>query len=169
MGEAAVIQTAEILDMFALPKATNATRLVAGARAEHASATLSILPLEARRGPDLVDWIKARQRLGQIAKLQPGWNGTKGMPPDAHTVFFAAQQLAGLEGLGIPAPTINPSADGAIYAEWHMMGLDIEIIFEAPYRMIVLIEDARHEVPPFEGEDTDLKIALDALRVLCTR
>ncbi len=162
-------QTAEILDMSALPIATNPIRRVAGAPAEHASATLSILPLEARRGPDLVDWIKARQRLGQIAKLQRGWNGTNGAPPDPHTVFFAAQELAGLERLGIPAPTINPSADGAIYAEWHMMGLDIEIIFEAPYKVIVLIEDARQEVPSFEGENVDLRNALDALRVLCTR
>lgn len=162
-------QTAEILDMSALPKSTNPAKLAVGARAEHASATLSILPLEAKRGPDLVDWIKARQRLGQIAKLQRGWNGTKGVPPDAHTVFFAAQQLAGLEGLGVPAPTINPSADGAVYAEWHMVGLDIEVIFEAPYRVIVLIEDARHVVPSFEGEAVDLKIALEALRELCTR
>jgi hypothetical protein len=169
MGETAVSQTAEILDMLALPKATNPTKLAAGAQTEHPSATLSILPLEARRAPNLVDWIKARQRLGQIAKLQHGWNGTKGAPPDAHTIFFAAQQLAGFEALGIPAPTINPSADGAIYAEWHMLGLDIEIIFDAPYKVIALIEDARRIVPSFEGEDTDLKIALEALSVLCTR
>ncbi len=162
-------QTAEILDMSALPKATNPTKLAAGAQVEHTSATLSILPLEARRGPDLINWIKARQRLGQIAKLQRGWNGTKGAPPDPHTVFFAAQQLAGLEALGIPAPTINPSADGSVYAEWHMSGFDIEIIFDAPYRVFVLIEDAHQVVPSFEGEDVDLKNALEALSVLCTR
>jgi hypothetical protein len=164
-----VNQTAEILDLFALPKATNALQRSAGIPVEQASATLSILPLASKRGPDLIEWMKARQRLGQIAKLQRGWNGTKGIAPDSHTIFFAAQELAGLERLGVPAPTINPSADGAIYAEWHMMGLDVEIIFDAPYRVNVLIEDARHVVPSFEGENVDLSDALDALRELCTR
>jgi hypothetical protein len=169
MGKTAVSQTAEIFDMSALPKATNPTQRVVGARAEHAGATLSILPLEARRGRDLVDWMKARQRLGQIARLQRGWDRTNGVPPDSHTIFFAAQELAVLEKLGVPAPTINPSADGAVYADWHMMGLDIEIIFEAPYKVTVLIEDARQVVPSFAGEDVDLKIALEALRALCAR
>ena len=136
---------------------------------EPTNATLAVLPLHARRGPELMDWMKARQRLGQIANLRPGWNAAKGAPPDPHTMSFAAKELAGLERLGIPAPTINPSADGALYAEWHMLGLDIELIFEAPYKIVVLIEDARKVIPRYDGEVTDLGTVLEALGALCAR
>jgi hypothetical protein len=113
--------------------------------------------------------MNARQRLGQIATLQPGWNSTRGKGLDLHTLSFAATELAVLERLGVPAPTINPSPDGALYAEWHANGIDIEIIFEAPYRIGLLIEDARHLVPSYTGEGTDLAPALEALKALSAR
>jgi hypothetical protein len=104
-----------------------------------------------------------------MATLPPRWNGSAGVPPDLQTIAFAGQQLAGLQQQGVPAPTINPSPDGAIYAEWHTRGLDIELIFEAPYRIVVLAEDARGEVLAIEDEGTDVSTAYPALKVLCTR
>jgi hypothetical protein len=48
-------------------------------------------------------------------------------------------------------------------------GLDIEIVFEGPYKLAVLVEDARHEVASFEGESTDAGVALEALKALISR
>jgi hypothetical protein len=131
--------------------------------------SLTILPLQRRMGSNPVAWYRARQRLGQIARLRPGWNGGRAAAPDGHTVHFAAIELAGLESAGVPAPTVNPSPDGAIYAEWHLNGVDLEVIFEAPYKIIALIEDARRVIAPFDGEDPDLRNTLEALKVLRVR
>ncbi len=162
-------QAVQVLDSSVQPIATNPGSQAATVGYESASATLDILPLNTKRHPYVVDWINARQRLGQIASLQPGWNSTRGISPDRHTLSFAATELAALERLGIPAPTVNPSPDGALYAEWHAKGLDLEIIFEAPYRIVILIEDARRLVPTYTGEGTDLAPALEALKALSAR
>jgi hypothetical protein len=169
MGKATVNTALDIIELSALPRATNPGRVPVAFGTEQSTATLSILPLPAIRAPDAREWMKVRQRLGQIAGLQPGWNGTRGIAPDLQTVVFAGKELTGLQRLGMTAPTVNPSPDGAVYAEWHAKGLDIEIVFEAPYRLVVLIEDARGEVPPFEGESSDPSVALDALKVLGSR
>jgi hypothetical protein len=168
-GKATVNQTADIIELSALLKATNPGRAAIATRSDQSTGTLDILPLPATRMVDPSDWIKVRLRLGQIAGMQAGWNGTRGIAPDLQTVVFAGKELTGLQRLGISAPTVNPSPDGAVYAEWHAKGLDVEIVFEAPYKLIVLVEDARHEVMPFEGESSDTGVALDALRALSSR
>jgi hypothetical protein len=151
------------------PRAADPARHVGPSRTGESTATLHILPLHAGRGPAVHEWTLVRQRLGQLATLPARWNGGAGVPPDLQTIAFAGQQLAGLQQQGLPAPTINPSPDGAIYAEWHTKGLDIELIFEAPYRVFVLAEDAWNEMPAVEGEGSDVTIANGALKVLCTR
>jgi hypothetical protein len=50
-----------------------------------------------------------------------------------------------------------------------MNGVDLEVIFEAPFKIIALIDDARNVVPPFEGEDPGLSRTLETLRVLRAR
>jgi hypothetical protein len=162
-------QPAESIYSSLFPRAADPARHVGPSRTGESTATLHILPLHARREPAVQEWTLVRQRLGQIATLSPQWNGGAGIAPDLQTIAFAGQQLAGLQQQGVPAPTINPSPDGAIYAEWHTRGLDIELIFEAPYRVIVLAEDVRNEIPVIEGEGSDISIAYNALKVLCAR
>ena len=133
------------------------------------TATSHILPLPPKRAPTLHEWIAVRQRLGQIAGLSSGWNDGQGAAPDRQTISFAIQQLADLERQGLPAPVINPSPDGAIYAEWHTRGLDIELIFEGPYQVIVLAEDTRNEIDAIDCEGTDISIANPVLKILSMR
>lgn len=135
---------------------------------EAETATLHILPLR-RRPLDVTEWIRARQKLGQIAVLPAGWDSMGGQAPDSQTIFFAAEMLAPLENQGLPAPAIHPSADGAVYAEWHANGLDIEVVFEAPYEVTIIVEDARHEIPTRTLEARDMAPALEALRSLISR
>jgi hypothetical protein len=54
-----------------------------------------------RLGSNPLAWYRARERLGQIARLSPGWNGGRGAVPDEHTVNFAAKELAGLENAAL--------------------------------------------------------------------
>jgi hypothetical protein len=162
-------QIADTIELSALPRATNREPVSIAILPDQSTATLNILPLLAARAAEPNDWMKLRQRLGQIAGLQRGWNGTRGIAPDLQTVVFAGTELTGLQRQGLPAPTVNPSPDGAVYAEWHAKGLDIEIVFEAPYKLVVLIEDARGEVAPFNGESIDGRVALEALKVLGSR
>ncbi len=136
---------------------------------EGSTATLHVLPLHARRDPGIIEWSRMRQRLGQIARLPDSWNGGMGVGPALQTISFADRTLAEVQQMGVPAPTINPSPDGALYAEWHMKGIDIELIFEAPYRITILIEDARKHLAPIEGEGSDLKMAIPAFQALCDR
>ncbi len=137
--------------------------------ADYSVTTLAIRPLvEAPRanGPT---WIEARQRLGQIAGLRPGWNGQSGAAPDPHTLAFAAKELVTLQKQGLPAPVVNPSPDGSIYAEWHAGEIDIELVFEGPYDVILLAHDERGEMPDFEDSDPDLSMTTAFLHKLRIR
>ncbi len=127
------------------------------------------LPTFERAPLDEVAWLHVWQRLGTLSQLLAGWNGGSAPALDTHTMQFAARELAGLARAGFAAPVINPSADGAIYAHWHARGLDIEIVFEAPCHVLVSIEDARGEIPVFEGEDTQLQKTMEALELFANR
>ena len=104
-----------------------------------------------------------------FASLTKGWNGGNAEPPSPHTIQFASVELAGLSRRVPIAPIINPSADGAIYAHWHRAGIDVELVFEAPYQAIVLIDDARGEIGQFDGDDPGLARTADALRLMVER
>lgn len=136
------------------------------------SATAGALDIISRgrgRSIEHAHWEGARQRLGMFAHLRQGWDGANSVAPSSHAIQFAAQELAELCAKGIEAPIINPSADGAIYAHWHRAGLDIELIFEGPYEVILLVDDVRGEVPSFADEDPELKRAHEALHALAKR
>jgi hypothetical protein len=168
VGTTAVNEVAEVFDLSTSRKQVT-NRSTVEPPVETSSGTLAILPLDAKRPTDAGAWYRARQRLGQLANLAPGWDGMKGVAPDRHTIAFAATELAALERAGVPAPAVHPSADGAVYAEWHTVGIDLELIFEGPYQIIALIEDARGAVPSFEGDDPDLNTSLQALKAIRTR
>lgn len=138
------------------------------AMARH-GATLDIRPRNGARPTDRSGWLQARQRLGMFAVLSKGWNGGDADPPPPHTVAFAGQQLAALCAQGAPPPIINPSPDGAIYAHWHQAGIDLEVIFEGPYQVVILLDDACGRIDSFEGEDRNLTRASAALAELARR
>ena len=135
----------------------------------HGTATLHAFPRLGRTESPLDGWRVVYERLQQIANLPDGWDGEKGAAPERHTVAFVAQEIASLQAAGLPAPTLNPSANGAIYAEWHMHGFDIEVIFDGPYEITTLIEDARGAIPPFEDSDPMMMEARKALLALASR
>jgi hypothetical protein len=104
-----------------------------------------------------------------LASLGEGWDGKSAKAPGAQTIAFVSQQIIRLQQSGFPAPTINPSADGAIYVEWHDCDLDIEIVFERPYVVFAIADDIRKEMASLDAEGDSIDIANLALQTLHTR
>ncbi len=125
--------------------------------------TLPLRPLDPGSDRGSRSWPEAWQRLGMFSQLWKGWNGAGAVPPDRHTLRFAAEALAGLAAQQLPVPVVNPSPDGAIYAEWHLEGLDLEVIFEKPYVVTVIASDVRGEFD-VEDEQQDLSETAEMLR-----
>jgi hypothetical protein len=91
-------------------------------------------------------------------------------PLNDQTYFYAFNVLAPLIiAMELPVPLILPLQNGAIGAEWHDHGLNIELRFRNPYDIYAVLEDARDAIQPFYGRDPFLVETLAALRELSTR
>lgn len=91
-------------------------------------------------------------------------------PINDQTYFYAVKVLAPLIiAMELPVPLILPLQNGAIGAEWHDHGLNIELRFRNPYDIYAVLEDARDVIQPFYGRDPFLVETLAALRELSTR
>jgi hypothetical protein len=91
-------------------------------------------------------------------------------PINDQTYFYAVGVLAPLIiTMELPVPLILPLQNGAIGAEWHDHGLNIELRFRNPYDIYAVLEDARDAIQPFYGRDPFLVETLAALRELATR
>ena len=91
-------------------------------------------------------------------------------PHNVQTWLFAAQELVSLfTNLDLPLPLILPLQNGGIGAEWHEQGLNIELRFRSPYKVYVVIEDARNLVSTLHDYDSNLVQARAALRELAAR
>ena len=91
-------------------------------------------------------------------------------PINEQTCFYAVEVLAPLIiAMELPVPLILPLQNGAIGAEWHDHGLNIELRFRNPYDIYAVLEDARDAIQPFYGRDPFLVETLAALRELSTR
>jgi len=73
-------------------------------------------------------WIKSTARqLCQFQKLQPGWDSYGAVGISRQAADLMIEVLADVMNPNAPAPTIVPSAQGHLQAEWHMKGIDLEI------------------------------------------
>lgn len=94
----------------------------------------------------------------------------EGDPMDYQTLQYAFQSLGPLiAALELPVPLVLPLQNGGIGAEWHTVGMNIELRFRQPYDIYVVLEDARGVIEPFHGRDPDLVHAPSALYELSTR
>jgi hypothetical protein len=91
-------------------------------------------------------------------------------PINDQTYFYAVEVLAPLIiAMELPVPLILPLQNGAMGAEWHNHGLNIELRFRNPYDVYAVLEDARDAIQPFYGRDPFLVETRAALRELSTR
>ena len=86
--------------------------------------------------PDSTGWEdKAGDRLAELMKLSPGWDGHQAPRVSRTVVDYACNLLPRLVTPGIPAPFIAPLAFGGLQLEWHRKGWDLEIEIHGPNQL----------------------------------
>lgn len=89
---------------------------------------------------------------------------------DDQTFNYAVRTLTPLFiEIEMPAPLVLPLQNGGIGAEWHALGMNIELRFRNPYQVYAVLEDAQGIIPPFHGRDPGLVQTHTALREFATR
>jgi hypothetical protein len=93
------------------------------------------------------------KRLGELVRLEPGWDGYRGEPVSLENATFALRMLEAVCGPDSPIPQIVPGASGDLQIEWHALNADIELHVQAPnsvhaWRQLVGVSG--------EGDDLDL-------------
>jgi hypothetical protein len=91
-------------------------------------------------------------------------------PINYQTLTYAVEALAPLiVAMGLSSPLMLPLQNGGIGAEWHDVGMNIELRFRSPYHVYAVLEDARGAIPPFHGRDPHLVHTRLAMRRFATR
>ena len=72
------------------------------------------------------------KRLNELVRLQPGWDGYKGISVTFENAFFAIEVLNACCGVNAPTPQIVPGVSGDLQIEWHLEDSDIELHIRAP-------------------------------------
>lgn len=89
-------------------------------------------------------WINpVAQQIRQLKKLQPNWDSYGAKPISKAAIDLMIDLLAGVSSSNTPPPTLVPSAEGHLQAEWHMKGINLEV--EAV--------DSTHIAVDYEGPD----------------
>ena len=94
-----------------------------------------------------------------------------GDPIDHQTFTFAVQSLLPfVVSLALPSPMMLPLQNGGIGAEWHDLGMNVELRFRKLYQDVyAVVEDAHDIVSPYHGRDPYLQNVELALRELSHR
>jgi hypothetical protein len=116
----------------------------------------------ARREPR---W-KARvdQRLAELSKLRRGWDGYGADPISSTALNFAGAVLESVMTAYSPAPSIVPTHGGGLQLEWHIGGIDVELMIYRPFEaeLNVSFSDGRAPIEdrPLSTDFSDLSTAL---------
>jgi hypothetical protein len=93
-----------------------------------------------------------------------------GDPFDHQTFTYAVQSLLPfIVSLALPCPMMLPLQDGGIGAEWHDLGMNVELRFRKLYDVYAVVEDAHDIVSPYHGRDPYLRNVESALLELSHR
>ena len=93
-----------------------------------------------------------------------------GDPIDHQTFIFAVQSLLPfVVSLALPCPMVLPLQNGGVGAEWHDLGMNVELRFRKLYDVYAVVEDAHNIVLHYHGRDPYLQNVEPALRELSHR
>jgi hypothetical protein len=80
-----------------------------------------------------LSWVDAAgDRLAELLRLPPGWDGHNARPVSRAIVDFTTYLLPRLIRPSAPPPFIAPLPFGGLQLEWHRNGWDLEIEISAP-------------------------------------
>lgn len=103
-------------------------------------------------------WLSGlRSRLYELSTLQPGWDSYGGLRIDLTSIELAWDILIDpvLQELG--EPSIVPTSDGHVQAEWSLGDMDLEIEFSGATSIEVYMENRRTGVTREETLSYDLR------------
>ncbi len=93
------------------------------------------------------------ERIQELVRLAPGWDGYAGRPVSFETGMFACNVLSAIWRWDTPIPQIVPGSAGDLQIEWHMSDTTVELHVLGPNR--VSAWRCVVEGDP-DGEDIDL-------------
>jgi hypothetical protein len=72
------------------------------------------------------------RQLEELRRLEPGWDGYKGLPVSLENAWFALRMLEATCRVNTPSPQIVPGASGDLQMEWHTVHGDVELLVRGP-------------------------------------
>lgn len=77
------------------------------------------------------------EQMCRLRKLPTNWDSYGGAPPSAAAAELMIDILADVMNPNAPAPTLVPSPQGHLQAEWHMKGINLEVEAIDPTHIVV--------------------------------
>ena len=107
------------------------------------------------------------QRLAELGKLQLGWDGYGAAPISWTVLNFAGSVLESVMTAHTPAPSIVPTHGGGLQLEWHIAGVDVELMIYRPFEAELNVSFGDNR-PPIEDRalSTNFSELSTALREL---
>lgn len=104
------------------------------------------------------------QRLTELSKLRQGWDGYGADRISSTVLNFARSVLESVMSVQTPAPSIVPTHGGGLQLEWHIGGVDAELMIYRPFEaeLNVSFGDGRPSVEdkPLTTDFSELSKAL---------
>lgn len=86
-----------------------------------------IVRLEGRPPSWLLEFAR---RINQFEFLGPNWNSYGSRAVDPQSIVSALRALASIMHEDRPTPTVVPTVEGNLQLEWHLGGMDLEVVVE---------------------------------------
>ncbi len=96
-------------------------------------------------------WVKSvLEAIVPLFRLERNWDSYGAVPVDPKIVKSALEILLSVTDYDSPAPSVVPTVSGGLQFEWHIGGIDLEIVVSGPGDSRFIFEDrSDHEI---EGE-----------------
>ena len=83
------------------------------------------------------DWFAMlNERLGELVRLNKGWDGYQGQPVLYPNAVFAQKIIERVCGNNNIMPSIVPGTSGDLQIEWHTLGGDVELHVLSPNNVL---------------------------------
>jgi hypothetical protein len=106
------------------------------------------------------DWINpVVLRLFELAQLPENWDSYGAKPVSQQAIYAMLDLLLDIMKSDTPTPSIVPTVNGKLQAEWHIRDIDLEVEVISPTLINVFFEDHQLE----EEQELELSVNLQPL------
>lgn len=104
--------------------------------------------------------------LCSLLKLEDGWDSYEGQSINPNCVKASLELASTVLRDDSPNPSVVPTSRGGIQLEWHTGGVDLEVEFVSPSRLIGFFEDQRTGTKWEKDLTFDLRPLIEAVATL---